>query len=69
MGDSPFPVIAGAWDGGVGLILVVGGRVGGGVRCVVPRGPGVGLVGPGGWPCGMASGHLVPDIFINTVEI
>ena len=25
LGDSPFPVIAGAWDGGVGLILVVGG--------------------------------------------
>ena len=30
--------------------------MGGLVRCVVPRGPGFGLGGPAGWPCGMAVG-------------
>ena len=57
MGVSPFPVIAGAWDGGVCLILVVGEWSGGPCSlCGAPRSAGVGLGGPAGWPYGMAVG-------------
>ena len=53
---APFRWLRGLGMGVWALFWWWGCRVGGLARCVVLRGPGVGLGGPAGWLCGMAVG-------------